>query len=96
MVTTEPRDDIVRDIIQRIRDAEESHQRRLDAELARQVELEVRASWGGCKVHVPARPPSHERASRVQRAYLQGQRLAEIARQEGVTPRTVIRIVRRG
>lgn len=95
MVTT-PRDDIVRDIIQRIQNAEEAGQRRLDAALARQVELEVRSAWGGCKVHVPARPPSHERASRVQRAYLQGQRLAEIARQEGVTQRTVIRIVRRG
>jgi hypothetical protein len=96
MVTTDPRSCIVSDIIRRIQQAEEATQRRLDAELARQVEQEVRASWGGCKVHVGVRPPAQERASRVQRAYLQGKRLAEIARAEGVTPRTVIRIVRRG
>lgn len=95
-MVTETREDIIRDIIRRIQHAEEASQRRLDAELARQVELEARQLWGGAKVHVAARPAREERASRVQRAYLQGQRLAEIARQEGVTPRTVIRIVRRG
>lgn len=95
-MVTEDRQDIIRDIIRRIQQAEEAGQRRLDAELARQVELEARQLWGGSKIHVPARPPRDERASRVQRAYLQGQRLAEIARQEGVTTRTVINIVRRG
>jgi hypothetical protein len=94
--TLDPRHDIIRDLIRRIQTAEEAGQRRLDAELARQVELEARAAWGGCKVHVPVRPLRDERASRVQRAYLEGQRLADIARQEGVTTRTVLNIVRRG
>ena len=95
MVTTDASpDDIIRDIIRRIQAAEEAGQRRLDADLARQVELETRQLWGGSKVHIAFR--THDRTARVQVAYLQGQKLADIARQEGVTPRTVLRIVRRG
>lgn len=95
-MVTEYRQDIIRDIIRRIQTAEEAGQRRLDADLARQVEQEARQMWGGSKIHVAVKPDPNERASRVQRAYLQGQRLAEIAREEGVARRTVIRIVRRG
>lgn len=95
-MVTRDQNDIIRDIIRRIQSAEESGQRRLDADLARQVEIEVRQLWGGSKIHVAIGANRAERASRVQRAYLQGQRLAEIARQEGVTTRTIINIVRRG
>jgi hypothetical protein len=87
--------DIIRDIIRRIQSAEEVAQRRLDAELARKIELEARQSWGGCKVHVPSRPCAVERAERVERAYLEGHRVADIAAAEGVTTRTVLNIVRR-
>lgn len=95
-MVTRDQNDIIRDIIRRIQSAEESGQRRLDADLARQVEIETRQLWGGCKIHVAVGLNREERASRVHRAYLTGQRLADIARQEGVTPRTVMRIVRRG
>lgn len=94
MVTDRP--DIIRDIIRRIQAAEEANQRRLDAELARSIELEVRASWGGCKVHVPIRPCTRERNERVRGAYQEGHRIVDIAKNEGVTPRTILNIVRRG
>jgi hypothetical protein len=94
MVTIKRRD-IISDIIQRIQAAEEASKRRLDAELARQIELEARASWGGCKVHVPIRPCPAERAARVQSLLLDGHRIVDIAEHEGVTPRTVLNIARR-
>ena len=51
-MVTRDQNDIIRDIIRRIQSAEESGQRRLDADLARQVEIETRQLWGGCKIHV--------------------------------------------
>lgn len=97
MVTPKTEADVIDDIFRRIRSAEEQTQRRLDDELARKIELDVRRDWGGNKVHIagPVRLQQAERASRVHRAYLEGKRLAEIARQEGVSTRWVIKIVKR-
>lgn len=89
--------DIVRDMLARVRRAEKEAGRQLDDDLARQVEVEIREHWGGEQLHVPrrlAREALEERNSRIHRAYLQGVRLAEIARQEQLTQRQVHRVVR--
>jgi Mor family transcriptional regulator len=89
--------DIVRDIIGRIQKAQDAQQRRLDADMSVAIEAEIRSVWGGNKIHIARTPriAQAERASRVMRAYLDGKRLTEIARQEGVSTRWVIKIVKR-
>jgi Mor family transcriptional regulator len=89
--------DIVRDMLARVRRAEKVAGRQLDDQLAQQVEREIRQHWGGEQVHVPRRQTRDARAernSRIQRAYLANVRLAEIARQEQITERQVLRVVR--
>lgn len=89
--------DIVRDMLARVRRAERAAGRQLDDQLAQQVEREIRQHWGGEQVHVPrrqARDARAERNSRIERAYLEGVRLAEIARAEQITPRQVLRVIR--
>lgn len=91
--------DIVRDMLARVRRAEREAGRQLDDQLAQQVEREIRQHWGGDQVHVPrrqARDAREERNSRIHRAYLDGVRLAEIARQEQITERQVLRVIRPG
>jgi Mor family transcriptional regulator len=89
--------DIVRDMLARVRRAEQTAGRQLDDQLAQQVEREIRQHWGGEQVHVPRRQTRDartERNSRIQRAYLENVRLSEIARQEQITERQVLRVVR--
>lgn len=89
--------DIVRDMLARVRQAERQAGRQLDDQLAQQVEREIRQVWGGEQLHVPrrqARDAREERNSRIHRAYLEGIRLAEIARQEQITERQVLRVIR--
>lgn len=89
--------DIVRDMLARVRRAEKAAGRQLDDQLAQQVEREIRQHWGGEQVHVPRRQTRDARAernSRIQRAYLANVRLSEIARQEQITERQVLRVVR--
>ena len=89
--------DIVRDMLARVRRAEKAAGRQLDDQLAQQVEREIRQHWGGEQVHVPRRQTRDARAernSRIQRAYLENVRLSEIARQEQITERQVLRVVR--
>ena len=89
--------DIVRDMLARVRQAEQAACRQLDDQLAQQVEREIRQHWGGQKVSVPRREPRDsllERNLRIERAYVEGARLAEIASAEQITERQVLRIVR--
>lgn len=91
--------DIVRDMLERVRRAEKAAARALDDQLAMQVEREIRQHWGGEQVHVPRRPTREareERNSRIHRAYLEGQRLADIAAREQLTERHVLRVIRPG
>lgn len=100
MVNLRPRSvhaDIVRDMLARVRKAEHAAGKRLDDDLAVQVEREIRAHWGGEQVHIPRRQnrdARDERNCRIHRAYLKGVRLAEIARQEQISERQVLRVIR--
>lgn len=92
------RSDIIADIIRRVYEAEQAAQRRMDEDLARRVEADARAHWGGDRHYVPqraARDAQVDRNSRIQRAYLQGVRLTEIARTERVSERRVLQIIKR-
>lgn len=94
--------DIISDILQRIAQAQKAGQARLDAEAARRIEAEARAFWGGSRVVVrkhaltaTGQIQTHvDRNSRIQRAYLDNKRLAEIARTEGVSIRRILQIVK--
>lgn len=91
--------DIVRDMLARVRRAEQTAGRQLDDQLALQVEREIRQHWGGEQVHVPrrqAREARDERNSRIHRAYLEGKRLADIAQAEQLTERHILRVIRPG
>lgn len=90
--------DIVRDMLARVRQAEQRAGRQLDDQLALQVEREIRQFWGGDKAWVSrrqARDDMEERNRRIQVAYVQGQRVAEIASTEQISERQVLRVIGR-
>ena len=101
MVTTRDDTDIISDLLRRVAAAEAAAHRTLDAEMAKNIEREARALWGGDKVHIAKTPERAnstslaDRNSRIHRAYLGNVRLKEIARQEGVTTRRVLQIIKK-
>jgi len=85
--------DIISDFVHR---AVQRHA--MDAQIARALELEMRQAWGGQRVSTVRRTSPQaldERNSRIERAYLQGVRLAEISRTEGLSTRRIIGIIKR-
>lgn len=85
--------DIISDFVHRA-----IERRAMDAAAARALEAEMRAAWGGQRVSTVRRSSPDalaERNSRIERAYLQGVRLAEISRTEGITNRQIVRIIKR-
>lgn len=102
MVINRPADtDIISDLLRRVAAAEAAAKRALDTDMARSIERAARQHWGGDKVHIAKTPDRAnstnlaERNSRIHRAYLGNVRLKEIARQEGVTTRRVLQIIKR-
>jgi ActR/RegA family two-component response regulator len=89
MVNKQANNDIICDVLRRVTEALAKNQQALDADTARRIEAEALAMWGS---------PSEQknvRNSRIQRAYLTGKRLDEIARLEGVSRRHIIRVVKK-
>ena len=97
-MVSNPHNDIVRDILRRIQEAEATTGQPLSVDQAQSVEAEIRRAWLGERVYIaarPDRPDGAERNSRIMRAYLQNIRLKEIARKEGITVRRILQIVKR-
>jgi hypothetical protein len=89
MVNKQANNDIICDVLRRVTEALAKNQQALDADTARRIEAEALAMWGS-----PAEQKG-VRNSRIQRAYLTGKRLDEIARLEGVSRRHIIRVVKK-
>ncbi len=88
MVNKQANNDIICDVLRRVTEALAKNQA-LDATATARIEAEALAMWGS-----PAEQKS-VRNSRIQRAYLTGKRLDEIARLEGVSRRHIIRVVKK-
>lgn len=83
--------DLIKDILQRLTEALGN----LPADVVRKVEMDVRRDWAGTERFVAyANEVKKDRNSRIHRAFLQGVRLREIARNEGITERRTRQILK--
>lgn len=87
--------DIVSDILRRVHTVATAGPGLTEQSLQR-IDAEVRQSWGGEQVYIakPIKNQHAERNSRIERAYLSGQRLADLAQANGITPRHALRIIK--
>lgn len=69
--------------------AESLAQAGLDATIVRRVLADVRVRWGGCQTYIRQRDPATDREIRL--ALESGRPLHEVARQVGVSERTIRR-----
>lgn len=87
--------DIVSDILRRVHTVATAGPGLTEQSLQR-IESEVRQTWGGDRPYIARRVESAhaDRNSRIERAYLAGQRLADLAQANGITPRHALRIIK--
>ncbi|WP_339091622.1 Mor transcription activator family protein [Variovorax paradoxus] len=90
------RNDIVLDILERVREALAAAKGDLTPELVKSVEADVRADWGGDRVFIAKRRSEghSNRNSRIFRDYLAGERVKLLSRRYELSERQVLRIVK--
>ncbi|CAA2107120.1 hypothetical protein VVAX_04077 [Variovorax paradoxus] len=96
MVSNTNRNDIVLDILERVREALAAAKGDLTPELVKSVEADVRADWGGDRVFIAKRRSEghSNRNSRIFRDYLAGERVKLLSRRYELSERQVLRIVK--
>lgn len=95
-MVTSNQNDIVLDILARLQEALTAAKGELTPELVKTVESDIRAEWGGDRVYIlKRRSEGHaNRNSRIQRDYLNGERVKLLSRRYGLAERQVLRIVK--
>jgi Mor family transcriptional regulator len=90
------RDDLVADILSRVKLAVDENQGAFTADMVEKIEREVRADWGGDRVFIPKRMGDghSERNSRIFRDYLNGERLALLERRYSLSQRRLLQIIK--
>ena len=96
MVNSTDQNDIVLDILTRLQQALSEAKGELTPELVKTVEKQIRADWGGDRVYIlKRRAEGHaNRNSRIQRDYLNGERVKLLSRRYDLAERQVHRIIK--